>query len=126
MGLDMFLTVKPRSEFGTNKANYEVGYWRKANQIHNWLVNNVQNGVDDCGEYEVSYEKLEELKNLCQKVLSNRSLAYKLLPTAQGFFFGSAEYDEYYFEDVEKTIAICEHALLSYSDGDAVYYSSSW
>ena len=36
----------------------EVGYWRKANAIHNWFVNNIQNGKDDCRRYEVSKENL--------------------------------------------------------------------
>ena len=26
----------------------EVGYWRKANAIHKWFVDNVQDGNDDC------------------------------------------------------------------------------
>lgn len=26
----------------------EVGYWRKANAIHGWFVDNVQKGNDDC------------------------------------------------------------------------------
>ena len=27
-----------------------VGYWRKANQIHKWFVDNCQNGRDECQE----------------------------------------------------------------------------
>ena len=46
----------------------EVGYWRKANAIHKWFVDNVQNEVDDCGDYEVSKEQLEELLETCIKV----------------------------------------------------------
>jgi hypothetical protein len=46
----------------------EVGYWRKANAIHKWFVDNVQNEVDDCGYYEVSKEQLEELLDICIKV----------------------------------------------------------
>lgn len=47
----------------------EVAYWRKANAIHAWFVQHVQKGVDDCGEYRVSREQLEELKAACDKVL---------------------------------------------------------
>lgn len=43
----------------------EVGYWRKANHIHNWFVENVQGGEDDCGYYEVTAEQLTELRDLC-------------------------------------------------------------
>lgn len=46
----------------------EVGYWRKANQIHNWFVENVQNGVDDCERYEVSEDDLQKLLTICKKV----------------------------------------------------------
>jgi hypothetical protein len=46
----------------------EVGYWRKANAIHKWFVDNVQDEVDDCGRYEVSKEQLEELLDVCVKV----------------------------------------------------------
>ena len=26
-----------------------VAYWRKFNALHNWFVNNIQDGKDDCG-----------------------------------------------------------------------------
>ena len=46
----------------------EVGYWRKANAIHKWFVDNVQDGNDDCKEYSVSMEDLEKLLELCKLV----------------------------------------------------------
>ena len=54
-----------------------VGYWRKANAIHNWFVNNVQEGNDDCGNYYVSSKNLQELYALCQEVK-------KVIRTAEG------------------------------------------
>lgn len=45
-----------------------IGYWRKANHIHNWFVKYVQNEVDDCGVYEVSEDALLELLETCKKV----------------------------------------------------------
>jgi len=45
-----------------------VGYWRKANQIHNWFVKNIQNGVDNCGEYELPKEKAIELLSICKEI----------------------------------------------------------
>jgi hypothetical protein len=53
-----------------SRVIFEVGYWRKANQIHKWFVDNVQGGNDDCGRYFVSKKQLKELKEICQKVLS--------------------------------------------------------
>ena len=50
----------------------EVGYWRKANQIHNWFVKNIQNGVDDCNYHrEVTEEDLNQLLNICKRVLAS-------------------------------------------------------
>lgn len=46
----------------------EVGYWRKANAIHKWFVDNVQDGIDDCAYYEVSKEQLEELLDICKTI----------------------------------------------------------
>lgn len=46
----------------------QVGYWRKANAIHKWFVDNVQNGNDNCEYYEVSKKQLEELLDVCKTV----------------------------------------------------------
>ena len=53
----------------------QVAYWRKANAIHDWFVNNVQDGEDDC-EYhdEVTQEILEELLCVCETVLESSKL----------------------------------------------------
>ncbi len=108
----------------------EVGYWRKANHIHRWFVENVQDGKDDCGSYYVEESQLEELMETCKKVIDNPALSEDLLPTQSGFFFGSTEYDEWYMGDVKSTIDIIESLLSErnekgYVDG-SIYYSSSW
>ena len=102
----------------------EAGYWRKANAIHKWFVDNVQGGVDDCRDAYVSSEDLQKLLTLCRQVEADNSLAESLLPSASGFFFGGTEYDEWYFKDISNTITILEEAL---ADKNAdYYYSSSW
>jgi hypothetical protein len=117
MGLDMMLI---------HDGN-EVGYWRKANQIHRWFVQNVQNGVDDCGEYKVTAEQLIQLYNICNEVLNDHSLAEELLPAQSGFFFGNTNYDDWYFNDLEDTKRIIDE-ILEYKTYclDDLYYSSSW
>jgi hypothetical protein len=65
----------------------EIGYWRKANQIHNWFVQNAQNGNDDCGSHYVDVEQLEELSANCKEVLADHSKAEELLPTQQWILF---------------------------------------
>lgn len=101
--------------------------WRKANQIHNWFVHNVQGHTDDCQKYEVHLGQLRELVELCKEVLENKDKAIELLSPQAGFFFGSTDIDEYYFEDLEDTIDkltpfITDPAWESWD----FYYQSSW
>ena len=123
----------------SRQTNYKVGYWRKANQIHNWFMQNCaerddwDNPIDDCRPIRITVGALEKLLDDCKKVLEDHSLASSLLPTQSGFFFGSTEYDEYYFSDIEKTIKIIEPVLkfakhkLKIEDYDwEVYYQASW
>lgn len=110
-----------------NSIEEEVGYWRKENHIHNWFVENVQDGNDDCGEYSLSLENLKDLLNVCNKVLEDNSLAEKLLPRTQGFFFGSTEYNEYYYDSIKDTIRILEKSIKDFISGvTTYYYNSSW
>lgn len=48
---------------------YDIGSWRKVNWVHKWFVDNVQDGNDDCGNYEVSSELLDELYSTCRTIL---------------------------------------------------------
>ena len=120
--------AKMRGRFGdespVKEIRVEAGYWRKANAIHKWFVDNVQGGTDDCGSYYVAREQLEELKKLCEQVLQFRHLAAEKLPPSQGFFFGSDKVDEYYFQDLEQTVQIINDCLELPQDWDFEYHSS--
>jgi hypothetical protein len=156
MGLDMYLSkrsyvkkwdyMKPdeihtiKIEKGGNPTDIrpdrityvieEVGYWRKFNALHNWFVENVQSGVDDCKEYYVDKNDLQnllttlkEVKDGRDKLQNNIPIAPTLLPTTPGFFFGSTEYDDYYYDEVDRTIGIVEEAL---KETGGFYYQASW
>ena len=120
-------------EYDENMYGKELMYWRKANQIHNWFVQNCQGGVDDCGRYAITVNDLMKLKELCEKILTmtekRKEMRYpsfsatekvevdilyltlegveyatEHLPSRSGFFFGSTEYDNGYVWDLENTI----------------------
>lgn len=117
-------------ELGDMRVNYvtaEAAYWRKANAIHAWFVQNVQDGEDDCGHYHVSREKLEELASICNEVLEDMDKADELLPTQGGFFFGSTDYDGWYQRNLEYTRdrlrALLDDPKL---EGWEFQYHSSW
>lgn len=101
MGLDMYLSKKhyvknwdhqePKEKHSflikrggkvadyidTKKISYieeEVAYWRKANQIHKWFIDNCAEGNGDQTEMYVSREQLQELLDTCKKVLGASEL----------------------------------------------------
>ena len=106
----------------------EVGYWRKANQIHNWFVENIQDGIDDCQYHrEVAKEDLEELLYTCYEVLCNPDLAELKFPTQCGFLFGSTDYDEWYIKNVKSTVDIITKILETTDfNKQMIVYISSW
>ncbi len=110
---------------GINIA-FPMGYWRKANHIHQWFVDNVQRGEDNCATYYVPLEKLVELKNVCLEVLVRRhpDISEDLLPTQSGFFFGGTDYDEYYYGSVQETVDIIDRCIASGIED--FEYQSSW
>jgi len=59
--------------------------------------------------------------------LKNKDHAERVLPTSAGFFFGSQEYDEWYWEDLQETADNLEE-LLNNKEAlkDDFYYQSSW
>jgi hypothetical protein len=147
MGLDMYLSRKiylglnyehNREQYkdivikvkgvNINKVTYieeEAITWRKANAIHKWFVDNVQDGKDDCGYYYVDKEQLEELYDLI-KSIKNKKDAIAKLPTSEGFFFGSYEYDEWYFKELRRTEKELKKILDHKDDNGEYYYRSSW
>lgn len=60
------------------KTKIELAYWRKANQIHKWFVDNVQNGIDDCESYELTKDVVNQLLQVCYKVKSVFDSATKI------------------------------------------------
>lgn len=158
MGLDMYLTAEKyvsgyrdvpardkvlgalgdhpplRDEGAHAVVNVSVAYWRKANAIHNWFVENVQDGEDKCEKAHVPLEKIKELVATCEGVLFKRDpeLAAEELPTADGFFFGPTDYDDWYWGNLEETVAILS-PLIQWFEADEnragdwdLFYQSSW
>ena len=152
MGLDMYLTARcyiPRHEVVQRRkadavlnlfpdvdiskvddysgvaVEFQVGYWRKANAIHRYFVEQVYCGEDDCKPFDVGRDNLRDLRSLCAEVLAIPESAEEKLPTTDGFFFGNTEYGEGYRMDLIRTIEIIEGALILPDEWD-FYYRASW
>jgi len=148
MGLDMYLTketyighkeyrkyngqedavikIKGVSEDRVKEVVEEIMYWRKANSIHSWFVENVQGGLDECQKSEVEIEKLEELRDICGEIIDHNHLAEEMLPSTSGFFFGSTDYDEWYWEDIQRTYDGLNKLLEEDNTRSCFYYQASW
>jgi hypothetical protein len=147
MGLDMYLDKKlylskynkkqnkQRKDIkkvigvsGIKEIQADAIYWRKSNQIHKWFVDNIQEGNDDCGTYEVDISILEKLLATINKVLKSKGLATELLPPTEGFFFGDNEINDEYWTDLEYTKNALKRELKFAKENPGWYfvYSSSW
>jgi hypothetical protein len=100
-------------------------YWRKTNSIHNWFIQNCANNVDECQPVYVSREKLELLLETVSETIKSKNA--ELLPPTSGFFFGSTDVDEWYWNDLKFTQRELK-SLLKKTESDSVdfIYQASW
>lgn len=138
MGLDQYLMTEDGKE---------VLYWRKENAIHHYMVevavNKDQVKTDNCTDFYIKRSDIKDLRDICWKLfeLSTHLIdvenwedyveakrefsetAQKLLPTQDGFFFGSTEYDSIYIQNLFYTARKLDKILSEYSDSKFIYYA---
>jgi hypothetical protein len=105
----------------------QIMYWRKANHIHKFFIDNCADGVDECQAIYIDRSILADLVSALTIVLHHKDeeTSAKHLPTESGFFFGGTQFDEYYYEECSKTLEVIENLLRDEQDGD-IYYRASW
>ena len=99
-------------------------YFRKANFIYQFFSNKLED--EACF---VTRNDLEELIKRCDTVLKDKdeTTSEELLPTTGGFFFGSTDYDSYYYADVKDCKKQMTKLLKKYNeDTDVIYVIMSW
>ena len=142
----------PTPDFSNVVVKSMVGYWRKANAIHGWIVDRCGKGVDECQTIYLSDEDLLNLRNDCIKALANPSREYQIennkvfyqlcdylnkleqpitvenyenpLQPVEGFFFGGNELSDYYFYQLEYTIDLITSLLESDQELNFTYQAS--
>lgn len=95
---------------------FEVMRWRKAYGIHQWFVDNVQDGEDYCpGPYPVDKRQLMDLLELCKEAQIRREDGYELFGT-------DVINDEKYYSDLDYTIKVLRHLLSNQNNHYIVGY----
>lgn len=94
--------------------NFEfLAYFRKVNFLFEFFSGSLN---EEETTAVITRGEMEELIEKCEFVLNNRDKASEILPTCDGFFFGSLDYDDYYFESVAKVLLSFQVILENYSD----------
>lgn len=118
MGLDMCLY---EVTYEDNKIILsEVAYFRKANMVHGWFVDNIQDGNDTSAYYRVEGSSIARLRDLIRKALKDKDAT--LLPPKTGFFFGNYEINDRYWEMLKESL----EKLEALDEDKSYMYSSSW
>ena len=132
MGLDINVTKIAKSMIKTNTnswkdyeklidelndidcENFEfLAYFRKVNFLFEFFSGSLN---EEETTAVITRGEMETLIDNCEFVLNNRDKASEILPTCDGFFFGSLDYDDYYFESVAKVLLSFQVILENYSD----------
>ncbi|CEE91897.1 hypothetical protein [Xenorhabdus koppenhoeferi] len=125
MGLDIHFLADDKNDIQNDvNEKTEVGYFRKVNSLFDWIETKVQ-PIDNCTTILISKDVLMELALVLDNLTPDN--CRELFPTREGFFFGSTEYDKYYWFDVE-TIKNWVKGILSSFDfeNQNLYFWAWW
>ena len=108
MGLDIFFFRRNRNK---NIDAEEVSYFRKVNFLVRFFGDKGFD-IEEQTPLEITKGMCEELAERCRTVLNDITTCEELLPTMDGFFFGSIAYDNYYIHDVEEVLEKLKTSIL--------------
>lgn len=114
MGLDINLKTKKHDDD-----------FRKHNYLFRWVENRVGD-IENEETYYLEKQDIQDLLDTINEVLDDHSKAKELLPTQEGFFFGSTEYDDYYFEDLEYAKDKLSAMLDDWEEGEQAEFWAWW
>lgn len=88
-------TVQDKIHIAMQVTDSEYKYWRKANHIHAWFVNNVQDGIDECQESVLTVEHINLLKETVDKIIDASEERYEAAYKIKDYSLREAiHYDE--------------------------------
>ena len=110
--------------FKKKATELEIAYWRKHPNLHGYIVNTFNKGVDNCRPIELTPKNLDQIADAIEK---------NELPYTNGCFFGSSEDHE---KKKKENIKIFRDASAwldkklveksQHGDWFSIHYEASW
>lgn len=121
MGLDISIYARLKNN---TRGDIRIGYFRKVNALFNWVNHHVcPFGSNTMIELTESHLRL--LKEHLQQLTPEN--CGELYPSVDGFFFGSTDYDDMYWEDVADVLSWTEETLSRPDLHEVIIlFSASW
>lgn len=117
------LEEKLQREIEMSYLEYDA-HFRKVNFLFAYYENQGKM-VDECFAL-TDTDDIDDIISRCERVLKDHKLANTLLPTQSGFFFGSTDYDEWYFKDVKNCLNQMKKYRKLLTDGVTAFVYFSW
>ena len=119
---DSSKTIKDYVDDFRNHEEDGVAYFRKVNFLYSYFKDKYEETA------LADRPSIKALINTCKDVLEHRDEEYSRehLPTCDGFFFGSTEYDECYYEDVKDCIEQMSAILKDFNNNKDVILVDFW
>lgn len=145
MGLDIYFHKRNYSDHNPNepigkdeegKNIYEdmgkdIAYFRKVNFLMSYF-NYLEGEDDNCYYKEIERSEIEDLVEDCDytlqhkaEILEGKMTDIPLEPTG-GFFFGSTDIDEYFFDEVKDVMDTFKEVLDNLSEDEQVFMYCWW
>lgn len=101
-----------------------AAYFRKVNCIFRYF----EDKLIDESICLVEKAEIADFVERADKVLraQNEDTSRELLPTRSGFFFGSTDYDSWYYSSIERAKKLFSKMLKDWEDSDVVFVYMSW
>ncbi|MDR2822330.1 MAG: hypothetical protein LBV58_02105 [Acholeplasmatales bacterium] len=128
-------TYETNGEETVHKLFKMIGYFRKANSIHRFLYEKSNTSFPDYYPFEITREVIVNLLDILKKLEILREskfddfekIAKIMLPTQSGFFFGTIDYGDSYFEDIKDGLKIFNKILKEVDfDNEFLFYYASY
>ena len=90
-----------------------IGYWRNFNTLHQYIVDNFADGVDDCQEIQLTKDNAVQILTFLNRAI------YVLSSTSKNWNIST---DDSYANNINKAIGIFSMVIREWDDDHVVWY----